>query len=266
MGSSTKIDWADASWNPVTGCYRGCSYCYARHIAVRFGAHVKEWQWEDVHELDAPWETTFYDDDKVTVLQKTKCPYPFDFEPTLHRYRMDIPKKWKKPKNIFVCSMADLFGKWVKEKWIWEVITACKEAPQHRYLFLTKNPNRYVELIQKNILPTEDNFWYGSTTTRADDPCFWCRKKPGTEKVCHSFLSIEPIMERFGEGSDIGSIALTDWVIVGAETGNRKDRVIPKKEWIMDIADECKKHGKPIFMKESLKRMMRKDFRQEFPW
>ena len=61
-------------------------------------------------------------------------------------------------------------------------------------------------------------------------------------------------------------MARTDWVIVGAETGNRKNKVIPKKEWIMEILDECRERGKPIFMKESLREIMGTDFVQEFPW
>ena len=64
----------------------------------------------------------------------------------------------------------------------------------------------------------------------------------------------------------MGSIPLTDWVIVGAETGNRKGKVAPKKEWIMEIAEECAKYYRPIFMKDSLRELMGEDFRQEFPW
>lgn len=74
------------------------------------------------------------------------------------------------------------------------------------------------------------------------------------------------MLERFGKGGKRGSVALTDWVIVGAETGNRKDRVVPEKDWVMELAEECDKYNKPIFMKESLKEIMGDDFIQEFPW
>jgi protein gp37 len=194
-------------------------------------------------------------------------PYPFDFDPTFHRYRLDIPERWMRARTIFVCSMADLFGEWVPDEWIREVIAACEAAPQHRYLFLTKNPKRYMELIAKDILPLKDNYWYGSTTARAGDPAFYCRGNVITgRKPCKTFLSIEPILERFGKGGEDGTVVLTDWVIVGAETGKRKGKVIPKRDWIMELAEECSKRGKPIFMKESLREIMGADFVQEFPW
>ena len=158
---NTKIEWADATWNPVTGCLHGCEYCYARTMVNRFampgagvGANV----------------VGFVLDEKF----KSGCgkaePYPFGFMPTLHRYRLGIPDRWKKPRTIFVCSMADLFGDWVPDEWIAEVLAACANAPQHRYLFLTKNPKRYVELYAKAILPVGTNFWYGSTSTGPDAP------------------------------------------------------------------------------------------------
>ena len=140
---NTKIDWADSTWNPVTGCLHGCEYCYARRIAERFGGaseihnneccHECQWITEgtgEIHDLNEP----IYDFDNGR-----NAPYPFGFDPTFHRYRLDEPQKWKKPRNIFVCSMADLFGDWVPDEWIREVFQACEAAPQHRYLFLSKN-------------------------------------------------------------------------------------------------------------------------------
>ena len=193
------------------------------------------------------------------------APYPFGFQPTLRKDRLKIPQGWKKPQTIFVCSMADMFDDWVPDEWIDQIFTACLAAPRHRYLFLTKNPKRYPRAALKNILVAKDNFWYGTSTPRADDPAFWSR--PSQEgRYYHTFLSVEPILERFGKSSAHGSVALTDWVIVGAETGNRKDKVIPEKGWIMELAEECDKRKKPIFMKESLRALMGDDFRQEFPW
>ena len=124
-----------------------------------------------------------------------------------------------------------------------------------------------MELIRYDVLPTNGNYWYGSTTARADDKAFYCQRNAlADEKYCKTFLSIEPILERFGKGGEGGSVALTDWVIVGAESGTRKGKVIPEKEWIMELAEECDKRGKPIFMKGSLREIMGDDFRQEFPW
>lgn len=253
MGMRTKIDWCDSTWNPVTGCLHGCEYCYAQRIAERFGAHIKEYQWERIHVLDAPWKTTVYEPDGVTVKSERACPYPFDFEPTFHRYKLDEPQKWKKPRTIFVCSMADLFGAWVPNEWIQDVFAACAKAPQHRYLFLTKNPGRYKELKEAGGLPTGLNAWLGVSTPRMDD-----KYVTGLD----TFVSIEPILEPF---YDIGGVSC-GWVIVGAETGNRKDKVVPKKDWIMPIVYACGDVGVPIFMKESLREIMGDEFRQEFPW
>ncbi|MCL2461960.1 MAG: phage Gp37/Gp68 family protein, partial [Defluviitaleaceae bacterium] len=81
------------------------------------------------------------------------APYPFYFKPTFHRYRLGEPARMKKPKNIFVCSMADMFGDWVPDEWIKAVFEACEAIPRHRYLFLTKNPARYKALAMAGKLP-----------------------------------------------------------------------------------------------------------------
>lgn len=247
MGDRSKIDWCDASWNPVSGCKHGCEYCYARSVARRFGCKITGDMGNAMAILDEPYVS----------MDGVKNPYPYEFLPTFHRYRLGIPQTWKRPRTIFVCSMADLFGEWVDDEIILEVFQACREAPQHRYLFLTKNPVRYVQLGDR--LPRDDNFWYGTTTTGPDDPAFF-------SKVHHTFLSIEPILERFGSGGDNSSVMHTGWTIIGAETGNRKDKVVPEKDWITDIVVACRKAGKPVFMKESLRELMAEDFIQEYPW
>ena len=90
------------------------------------------------------------------------------------------------------------------------------------------------------------------------------------------WVSIEPIHERLLSEWFVSSIGSDDgqciefrrweWVVIGAETGNRKDKIIPKKEWIQEIADICLQEGTPVFMKESLRGLMGSDFKQEFPW
>ena len=148
MGYNTKIDWCDTSWNPVTGCYHDCKYCYARRIAERFGGYsrdesdmrVKYISDNGTYELCRPLMRSDGDG------KSRQAAYPFGFAPTLHRYRLELPKRWTNPRTIFVCSMADLFGEWVPDEWIEEVFKACEAAPWHRYLFLTKNPVRYNRL------------------------------------------------------------------------------------------------------------------------
>ena len=189
-------------------------------------------------------------------------PYPFDFTPTFHRYRLEEPARWTRPRNIFVCSMADLFGEWVPDEWIREVIAACDAAPQHRYLFLTKNPARYMELVANGIITKDQpNFWFGSTATTPEMPFSW-------HNELNTFVSIEPILAPFKDLTDDGidPASKVKWIIVGAETGNRKNKVAPRKAWVDEIVRAAKKAGTPVFMKDSLRDLMGDGFRQEFPW
>ena len=248
MGAKTKIDWCDSSWNPVTGCLHGCEYCYARRIAERFSSGIITGH-DHLYMLDEPFRRK----------DKTICVFPYGFDPTFHRYRLDIPQTWKKARNIFVCSMADLFGEWVPDEWIKAVFEACEAAPQHRYLFLTKNPQRYLELAKKGAMPDKKNFWYGCSVTYQAEPFFFS----GRYKT---FASIEPILEPFGGAPGLNHIEKPEWVIVGAETGNRKNKIRPEKSWINGIIYACKEYHIPLFMKESLRELMGDDFRQEFPW
>lgn len=243
----TKIDWADSTWNPVTGCRHECPYCYARTMVHRFGKPDLENM--DIIELFKPY----------TNEEGKREAYPTGFTPTLHDYRLGDYEK-KAGRTIFVCSMADLFGDWVPDEWIRKVFDACEKAPQHRYLFLTKNPHRYVELAKKDLLPRQH--WYGYSATREKQ--LW-RFTHADECPCiNLFVSIEPILEPMHPGFSTHTPA--DWVIIGAETGNRNGRVIPEKKWIDDIVEECEYTGRPVFMKESLRKIMGEDFRQEFPF
>jgi len=285
MGAKTKIDWCDASWNPITGCLHGCRYCYARGIATRFSGHLMELEgYMETNDSPLSLKQT-----KLHVLKKPQrddkgkiMPYPFGFEPTFHMYREDIPAKWNKPKTIFVCSMADLFGEWVPEEWIQDVFAACEAAPQHTYLFLTKNPRRLQAMYNARIikewneehpnkphpqteeyakytpLPEHDNWWWGSTVTDADG-----RRFQG-DILDHTFISIEPLMEYLDAG--LGSFGDAEWIIIGAETGNRKHKVIPKKAWVDNIVEAAGITKAAVFMKESLRDIMGPDFVQEFPW
>lgn len=239
--NKTKIDWCDSTWNPVTGCLHGCKYCYARRIAMRFGSNtlgIRHW-------LNEP------------LIRNGKIqPYPFGFVPTFHKYRLDEYQN-KKGRNIFVCSMADLFGEWVPDSWIEEVFKACEKAPQHNYLFLTKNVKRYV----KHGAPIAENMWYGTSITKKADIHLINSLPAG----CNTFVSIEPILEDLEVEKNNVMFRLVDWFIIGAETGRRKDKVIPKREWIEKIINECRKRNKPVFMKSSLADIWGEPLIQEFP-
>ena len=255
MGVKTKIDWCDATWNPVTGCLHKCEYCYARNIANRFGYGIVPLWNNGLSILDEPMR-------REGRIQ----PYPFDFRPTFHRYKLEEPQHWKKPRTIFVCSMSDLFGDWVPDEWIIDVLNACRKAPQHRYMFLTKNPDRYDMLEDAGIItPADKNFWLGSTTEDVR------RDKLHFNTPLHTFMSCEPMLAPWPKASIPNAISmikgwLPEWVIFGAETGNRRGKVIPEKAWVDNAVEMCRNIGAKVFMEGSLRRIMGEDFRQELPW
>lgn len=247
----TKIDWADSTWNPVTGCLHGCEYCYARKIAERFKGTDSE-VFDEAYRVLAKHEL-----DKSLMLNEKKAPYPYGFAPTFHRYRLAEYTVKAKPRNVFVCSMADLFGDWVPHEWVEEVFDACEKGPQHNYLFLTKNPVRYAILYAHGDLPQKENMWYGTTVTSPDDPAFFSDRHK-------TFLSIEPILKPFGK-CGWEKEQLPDWVIIGAETGGRKDKVIPQKGWIKEILEDCHSRRIPVFMKSNLSDIWKDPLVQELP-
>lgn len=245
--NKTKIDWADMTWNPITGCLHDCEYCYARKIANRFGNKYMPYG-NGVNVLD-----------EIFDGYKGVDPYPFGFEPTLHRYRLDDPKNKKVPQTIFVCSMSDLFGEWVPEEWIRAVFKACESSPQHRYLFLTKNASRTAAFDDE--FKEHKNWWCGTSVTNQESEYNLAQMSISGNR----FMSIEPICEQIEVRNRI-RMPFADWVIVGAETGNRKGKVIPEKDWIDNIVRVCKENDIPVFMKDSLRLLMGDEFIQEFPW
>lgn len=249
--NKTKIDWCDYTWNPVTGCLNTCEYCYARKQSARFSGDVRlNFSDERCKRYS---DNLFILSEPFIARKERALNYPFGFYPTLHEYRFDWLEKVKTGSNIFVCSMADLFGCWIPDKWIIKVFEACKKCKQHNYLFLTKNPKRYKILADKQLLPKEKNFWYGSTVTTSNDDYF-------TNDNFNTFLSIEPILSDF-----IGERFIINWIIIGAETGNRTSKIIPKKEWIENIIKAADKSKIPVFLKDSLKEIMGNDWKQDYP-
>lgn len=296
----TKIDWCDSTWNPVTGCLHGCEYCYARRIANRFkereGYEINEENVNFIFHFDGT--PPFYELNKPCYYNKIeelesietdiKAPYPYGFKPTFHRYRLNDYIS-KQGRNIFVCSMADLFGNWVPDGWIEEVFKTCEKAPQHNYLFLTKSPNNIPKSshIYNDVFGRHsDNYWFGTTITCQKDleDRLWSL----LQVQGHSFLSIEPLLGKLdleciwvseknkevmlslpkktayylGGGQ---SYHMPEWIIIGAETGRRKDKVIPERKWIEDIVNECRKANIPVFMKSSLADVWGEPLIQEFP-
>jgi protein gp37 len=132
MTDRTQIEWADSTWNPVTGCKKvspGCANCYAEAIFERF----KMGNFSDVK---------------------------------IHPDRLSIPANWRKPRKIFVNSMSDLFHDRVPTAFVQSVFRVMNETPRHTFQVLTKRPDRAIELAPE--LHWSPNIWMGvSVETQA---------------------------------------------------------------------------------------------------
>lgn len=193
--------------------------------------------------------------------------YPFGFDPTYHRYRMDTLDKLKMGSNIFVGAMADVFGAWVPDAWIQDVFDTCRKYPIHNYLFLTKNPERYLELEKAGALLHMDNIWYGATLTGIQQMERAADVFSSLPLAVRTFFSIEPILENIAVSEKWQEVLLeTEWIILGAQTGRTKNKVVPKLEWIQEIVFSADEKRVPVFMKDSLIPIAGEaNMRREFP-
>jgi len=180
---------------------------------------------------------------------RNSCPYCYA-RALAHRLNKSFEPHWmeknfasampKEPSVVFVNSMSEV-EHW-RDDWLAQVLVRILENPEHAFLFLTKNPQAY----ERFDALAPENVWFGATTTTAADVHQLPDSFLNTQR---SFLSIEPLH---------GDLALflpgdLDWVIVGAETGNRSGRIRPEEEWIDELVEVCADNGIPLFMKDNLK-------------
>jgi len=249
MGT-TKIEWTDATWNPVTGCSPispGCDHCYAKRMANRL---------------------------------KGRYGYPEDepFRPgTFHPEQMDRLWGWKKPRKIFVCSMGDIFHPKVRTvdlDYVWSTMGCCDSPDMriHTFILLTKRPDcalKYAEYRKSRGMVFDlSNLWLGVTAEnqeQADKRIPILLQIPAAVR----FVSIEPMLgpialrRKAADEREIVRAALMgtmdeysrpvergiDWVIVGGETG--PGALPAKAEWFFSIIDQCKAAGVPVFVKKA---------------
>lgn len=209
---TTKIEWTDKTWNPITGCTKksaGCAHCYAEVMTRRLNA---------MH-LDK---------------------YKNGFELTLHENELEQPLKWRGTHNIFVCSMSDIFHENVPFSFVDKIINVILQTPQHRYQILTKRAERMAEYFSNKIVP--NNVWLGVTVE--------CKETKNrieylrTLKASVKFLSCEPLLENLGDLNLTG----IDWVIVGGESGPKARPM--KEEWVLDIKQQVEKQKSVFFFKQ----------------
>jgi protein gp37 len=212
MALSTSIEWTDSTWNPVTGCTKISSGC-----------------------------TNCYAERMALRLQAMGNPsYTNGFSVTIHEDILNLPLKWKKPQTIFVNSMSDLFHEDIPIEFILSVFNVMRRADWHRYQILTKRSERMLKLSPR--LPWGSHIWMGVTV---EDKTYAYRiehLRRTSAKV--KFLSLEPLL------SSVSNIALggIDWVIVGGESGPNARPM--KKDWVVDIRNQCQKEKVPFFFKQ----------------
>lgn len=209
---TTKIEWTERTWNPVTGCTKisaGCEHCYAETMARRLYA------------MGNP-------------------KYHNGFQSTIHPEDLIEPMRWKKPSTIFVCSMSDLFHSDVPFDFIDKVFGVIRNTPQHNYQILTKRAERMAEYFASRIIPS--NVWIGVTVEnpKAKNRIDYIRNL----KASVRFISCEPLLEDLGE-LDLSGI---NWIIVGGESGVQARPM--KEEWVLNIKRQADKNNIPFFFKQ----------------
>ncbi|MGE4568396.1 MAG: DUF5131 family protein [Bacteroidales bacterium] len=237
---STKIEWAKSVWNPVTGCSKGCPYCYARSFANRM---------------------------KHNPNPKISEKYKNGFQPTVHPELFFEPEKWRTPRLVFVASMGDLFDPAFGMDPFWNVMDKMTRFRQHNYILLTKQPERMLNFVNAWLRETEfdtipDNIWLGVSASDQHEADL---RIPLLMQVKAKirFVSLEPLT---------GPVSLTkttaidrgwllnllaprtttfienlDWVILGGMTGNKSTPMHP--QWVKNILHECVSAKVPFFFK-----------------
>ncbi len=217
MSSKSKIEWTDATWNPVRGCTKvspGCTHCYAETFAERFRGVPGH-------------------------------PFEQGFDLRIVPEKLGEPLLWKTPKMIFVNSMSDLFHEGVSDEYIVEIARVMTQANWHTYQVLTKRHNRLKQLLKTKLrfAAKSESIWWGVSVEnkRYGIPRIDAlRKSPARIR----FLSIEPLLE------DIGHINLDGigWVIVGGESGPGARPI--EVDWVRSIREQCRRAGVRFFFKQ----------------
>lgn len=208
--TNDNVEWALWTWNPVTGCLHNCPYCYARDIAARF--------------------------------------YPQGFAPAIVPSRLHAARHMKVPaaaatnlgeKNVFVCSMADLFGKWVPQDWIDAVLDEVRGNAQWNFLFLTKFPRR----LSQQAWP--ENAWVGTTVDKQFRVEI-AERSFRDVKAGVKWLSCEPMLERL----TFSSLEMFDWVVVGGSSkSSQTPEFNPPIEWFEHLLRQAREAGCKVYLK-----------------
>ena len=217
MSDNSKIEWTDATWNPVRGCSKvspGCMNCYAETFAERFRGVPGH-------------------------------PFEQGFDLRLVPEKLAEPLRWRTPKMIFVNSMSDLFQEQVPDEYIVNVARVMRLANWHTYQVLTKRSERMLDLLKGKLgfAAGQRNIWWGVSVENGKHELLRLEHLRETPTQVR-FLSIEPLLEDLG----VFSLKGISWVIVGGESGPGARPMA--KEWVLSIRDLCRKAQVPFFFKQ----------------
>lgn len=260
--AKSKIEWTDATLNPVVGCTKiaaGCKNCYAERMAVRLKAIAEN----DLRKKSIQ--------AYANVIGDIGLNQGWNGNVVCRESELEQPLHWRKPRMIFVCSMSDLFHEKVLYSFQVKVFQSMEEAEQHTFQVLTKRPKRMLGFMEKAYRnstekPYLDNVWLGvscSTQADADKNIPIALQIPAAVR----FVSLEPLLgpidldnmcrcpagppakgEIVGSALREGPNGKLDWVIVGAESGPKRREC--KLEWVRSIVNQCKDAGVPVFVKQ----------------
>jgi protein gp37 len=212
MSDRSDIEWTDATWNPIRGCQKvspGCKHCYAETFSERFRGVPGH-------------------------------PFEQGFDLRLVPDALDLPRRWRSGRLVFVNSMSDLFQDGVPTEFIQRAFAVMRECPQHQFQVLTKRAERLLALAPE--LEWAQNVWMGVSVE--NDDYKWridlLRRVPAAIR----FISVEPLL------GPIEKLPLKGihWVIAGGESGPRARAMKP--EWARSIRDQCVDAGVPFFFKQ----------------
>lgn len=221
MSDRTGIEWTEATWNPTTGCDRvspGCDNCYALVLARRLKAMGNsKYQRDGDPRSSGP-----------------------GFGLTVHEESLELPHRWRKPRQIFVNSMSDLFHPSVPTEFIQRVFAVMADTPRHTYQVLTKRSHRLMTLADQ--LPWPSNVWMG-VSVESERYSFRVRHLRSIQASVR-FVSAEPLLGSLAS-VDLAGI---DWLIVGGESGRSARPMDP--EWVFELRDKCLQDNIPFFFKQ----------------
>jgi protein gp37 len=223
--ADSKIEWTDATWNPVAGCTiitAGCSNCYAMRMAARLEAMgVEKYRGLTRRSGGRPvWTGRIRTDEAA----------------------LDAPRAWRGCRLVFVNSMSDLFHPDVPVEFVARVWKVMAETGQHTYQILTKRPEHMADVLSGGEFAVLPNVWLGTSVESADvlHRLDHLRRTPAAIR----FVSFEPLLGSV-KGADLTGI---DWAIVGGESGP-KARAIAET-WVEEIEALCRAHDAAFFFKQ----------------